>query len=159
MHHARPTLALVVAVAAPLALSACERANPDHADAGPIVLYDSGWPDDTTDGGADLAPPPDLTLPASCPTAPQPDPHASERAACAFAAGARVVDTLGLTADARKHLPISHVIVVTQENRSFDHFFGRLPVAGQPDADGWPATFTNPDASNMSVSPFHLPST
>jgi phospholipase C len=157
MQSARTVWALLVVAAASFAASGCWRANPDAVhDAGPIVLLDSGY-DDAPDGGAgDLAAPPDLTPPPSCPTAPLPDPHRSERAACAFAAGARVADTLGLTADARKHLPLEHLIIVTQENRSFDHFFGRLPVAGQPDADGWPATFTNPDANNASVAPYHL---
>jgi phospholipase C len=155
MSSSRSALAFVVAATAWLA--GCERGNPAREDAGPIVLYDSGWPVDTGDLGAnDLAAPPDLTLPATCPSAPLPDPHAAERAACAFAGGARVADTLGLSAEARQKLPIQHVIVVTQENRSFDHFLGKLPGAGQPDADGWPAAFTNPDGANAPVAPYHL---
>ncbi len=46
-----------------------------------------------------------------------------------------------------------------QENRSFDHYFGRLPLAGQPDADGVPPGFQNPDAADNPVAPFHLAST
>jgi len=102
----------------------------------------------------DLLPPPDL-LPL-CPRPLMADSHAAARAACTFAAGARVGDTIDVPAAARTS--ITHLIVITQENRSFDHFFGRLPQAGQPDADGWPASFTNPDANNMSVAPFHLTS-
>src|SRR5260370_110457 len=82
-------------------------------------------------------------------------PLAGERAACAFAAGAHVADTLGLSAMQRQRLPIKHIVIVTQENRSFDHFLGRLPMAGQPDADGWPASFTVPDGNNHPVAPFH----
>ena len=35
------------------------------------------------------------------------------------------------------HNPISHVIVVMQENHSFDEYFGMLPKEGQPKADGF----------------------
>jgi phospholipase C len=87
-----------------------------------------------------------------------PDPHAAQRSACAFAAGARTLDTLGITPAVRATIPIKHVIVVTEENRSFDHFFGKLPQFGQPDADGLPASFANPDLTNMSVASYHLTS-
>ena len=108
----------------------------------------------------DLAPAADLApAPPTCPSAPLDDAHAAERAQCTFAAGARVSDTLGLTAMQRQHFPITHVVVVTQENRSFDHFLGRLPAAGQPDADGWPASFTVPDKMGQPVAPFHQTST
>jgi phospholipase C len=87
-----------------------------------------------------------------------PDPHAAQRTACAFAAGARTLDTLAITAAVRSAIPIKHVVVVTQENRSFDHFFGKLPQFGQPGADGWPAGYSNPDLTGMAVAPFHLTS-
>lgn len=87
----------------------------------------------------------------------RPDPLASRRAACAFAAGARVAQTLGFTEAERRALPVKHVIVVMQENRSFDHYFGRLPQAGKADIEGWPADFTNPDTSGVQVPPSHLP--
>jgi phospholipase C len=84
-----------------------------------------------------------------------------EGARCPHAAGARVGETLGLTAAARAAIPITHVIVLMQENRSFDHYFGRLHDAGQPEAEGIPAAFTNgnPDARAPRVAPFHLPTT
>jgi phospholipase C len=34
-------------------------------------------------------------------------------------------------------LPFEHIIVVMQENHSFDNYFGMLPVRGQPKADGF----------------------
>src|SRR4051812_33946128 len=52
------------------------------------------------------------------------DPLQADREACKFKAGAKVVDTLGLTADKRTSIPINHVIVVMKENRSFDEMFG-----------------------------------
>ena len=85
-------------------------------------------------------------------------PHATERAACNFAAGASVSASLDVTAAARAQIPIKHLVIITQENRSFDHFFGRLPAAGQPDADGWPAHFTNLDPNDVAVTPYHLAS-
>jgi phospholipase C len=46
---------------------------------------------------------------------------------------------------------IKHVIVITQENRSFDHYFGTFPGA-----DGFPAGACVPDpATSTCVAPFH----
>ena len=45
-------------------------------------------------------------------------------------------DTLGITDEARAAIPITHVVVVMQENRSFDHYFGKLSVSGQPEEEG-----------------------
>src|SRR4051794_2073535 len=33
--------------------------------------------------------------------------------------------------------PITHVVIVMQENHSFDEYFGMLPREGQPKADGF----------------------
>lgn len=80
---------------------------------------------------------------------------------CAFTAGSLVGETLGASAPsvASRPLPITHVVVLMQENRSFDHYFGRLWAAGQPDAEGFPAGFSNPDTGGHRVVPFHLPTT
>jgi phospholipase C len=78
---------------------------------------------------------------------------------CGFAAGARVAETLRLDARARAAIPITHVVVIMQENRSFDHYFGRLAAAGQPDAEGFPERYVNMDAELHVVRPFHLPTT
>jgi len=53
---------------------------------------------------------------------------------------------------------IKHVIVIMQENRSFDHYFGTFPGAeGIPMKDGGP-TVCNPDPrSDQCVRPYHDP--
>jgi hypothetical protein len=108
----------------------------------------------------DLAHGPDLSpLPVTCPSPQLPDPHAADRASCTFTAGAHATDTLGLSAIQQQHFPITHIVIITQENRSFDHFLGQLASAGQPDADGWPANFTVPDALNQPVAPIHATAT
>lgn len=121
-------------------------------DAGPPV---GGGPDGDAAETPDLGQlSPDL-LPA-CPSAPFSDAQAADRQACAFAGGARVANTLGITPQLRAAIPITHLVVITQENRSFDHYFGRLAVSGQSDAEGWPASFTNADPAGQPVAPFHL---
>src|SRR5581483_8447192 len=53
-------------------------------------------------------------------------------------------------------LPIEHVIVVAEENRSFDHYFGNYgPAVNQ--GYGIPAGWSQPDGQGGTVSPFHLP--
>ena len=50
---------------------------------------------------------------------------------------------------------IRHVIVVMQENRSFDHYFGTFPGAdGIPMVDGQP-TVCVPDPQTGAAQPFH----
>jgi phospholipase C len=91
---------------------------------------------------------------ATCPSPVAADPHLADRLACAFPAGARAADTVA----APGALPIKHVIVVMKENRSFDHIFGGLRAL-QPDAEVFPADFTNPDKSGAAVAPAHLANT
>ena len=82
------------------------------------------------------------------------------RAACELPAGATVEATLGAAAAAQAaKMPIEHVIVLMRENRAFDHYFGSLPKAGQPDVETWPATFTNKDKAGVDVAPFHADTT
>ena len=60
--------------------------------------------------------------------------------ACTFVSGALPVDTLppgGLHGNA---IPVEHIIVMMQENRSYDHYFGKLRRASGP-----PGGTTNPD--------------
>ena len=52
---------------------------------------------------------------------------------------------------------IEHVVILIQENRSFDHYFGTLSgVRGFGDTRGR-AAFTQRDAAGGTVKPFHLP--
>jgi len=94
-----------------------------------------------------------------CPSAPLVDPLADERKACKFGRGDRVAETLGITKAMRASIPLTHLVIVMNENRSFDHYFGHLADEGQPEADGIPATFSNKDEAGKVVKPFHLSST
>jgi phospholipase C len=110
--------------------------------------------------GADIA----LHRPAAPATdAPATDaPHADAADAlptsCRHRAGARARDTVARPAGAPP-IPIRHVLILVQENRSYDHYFGHLADAGQPASERIPASFGNPDARGKWVTPFHLPST
>ncbi len=86
---------------------------------------------------------------------------ASQRSACVFGTGARVTDTLDITADERAEIPIEHVVVLMKENRSFDHLLGGVNAAGGAalDGEGIPGDFSNRDAVGMTVSPFALGTT
>ncbi len=87
------------------------------------------------------------------------DPLAKDRGRCAFSAGARVLDTLGMDSAARAGIPIDHLVIVMQENRSFDHYLGRMPQNGRPDVDGIPDGYVNLDTGGRPVVPQHLAST
>jgi phospholipase C len=65
-----------------------------------------------------------------------------KRQACGFSAGAWPAETLGTEMPVGKDIPINHVIVIIQENRSFDHYLGRLVAQGYYK----PGDFTSPDA-------------
>ncbi len=59
---------------------------------------------------------------------------------CAFDAGALPVDTLPPGTLHGPAIPVEHIVVMMQENRSYDHYFGRLrPKYGPPRGT------TNPD--------------
>jgi phospholipase C len=107
-------------------------------------------------------PPPDAGGPLPGPeewnreVTPPPDEEAAQkRLACGFQAGALPAETQGASQPNGKDIPIDHIVVVMMENRSFDHYFQKLPEYGQPDVEVAPATFTNPDAEGNPVAPFH----
>ena len=101
---------------------------------------------------------PILTTPSRPPATVEPAHGASPSTAlCRYAAGARPSETL--TGIDGRALPIKHVIVLMQENRSYDHYFGQLAAAGQPDAEAIPPQFGNPNQQGEWVRPFHLPTT
>jgi phospholipase C len=68
-----------------------------------------------------------------------------KRASCGFQAGASAADTLGSCAGAKN--PIEHVVVIMQENRSFDQYFGHLPGHGQNEVDVAADSASNPPAT------------
>lgn len=55
---------------------------------------------------------------------------APQRRACAFDAGAWPAQTIGTDYPVGADIPINHVMVIMQENRSFDHYLGRLVAQG-----------------------------
>jgi phospholipase C len=55
----------------------------------------------------------------------------------------------------RSNMPIKHVVVDMQENRSFDTYYGFAPWAGRFRV---PAGYSQPDGSGGSVAPYHFSS-
>src|SRR6266566_2566204 len=54
--------------------------------------------------------------------------------------------------------PIDHIVVLMQENRSFDSYFGQLHFEGQPAAAPEPKNASNPDPTNPtgpSIAAYH----
>lgn len=80
---------------------------------------------------------------------------AANRRACAYGAGARVSETLGVTREVRARVPIDHVVILMQENRSFDHYFGTM----RGDVDGIPDGYSNPDLAGVATRPSPLDTT
>jgi phospholipase C len=71
---------------------------------------------------------------------------------CTFGPG----DLPAVTARNRPHgsqIPIDTIIVLMQENRSFDHYLGHLHFQGQPRAKPEPRNASNPDPTNPSGPP------
>jgi phospholipase C len=108
-----------------------------HHDAAPDVVESDG-----AGGGADAAPP------KLCdPTANDP---AAKRAACTFKAGALPANTVACSG---RSIPIDHIVLLMQENRSFDHYFEKLHGNGQDDVDVAPAGTTNPGPGDAGTIP------
>jgi phospholipase C len=77
-------------------------------------------------------------------------------ASCPFTAGALPVDTLPAGTPHGAQIPIDHIVVLMQENRSFDHYFGRLRPRGRNAAEGPPKGASNPDPlGGPPIEPFH----
>jgi phospholipase C len=118
------------------------------------------WVIGADDAGASDAGPPTWDASACAPGPALPaDPLLDARTACTFGAGATAAETLGVDESARLAIPLTHVIVVMQENRSFDHLLGRLSQTTQPDAEPVPATWSSPAPDGTPVAPFALAST
>ncbi|MGB8221617.1 MAG: alkaline phosphatase family protein, partial [Polyangiales bacterium] len=58
--------------------------------------------------------------------------------------------TLGTSVPLGDQIPIDHFVLLMQENRSFDHYFGTMPGV-----EGFPETYSNPNANGDPVKPFH----
>jgi phospholipase C len=114
-------------------------------------------------GGAPLLVPPDTPRTESEATL------SPKRKACGFAKGAWPAETIGTEFPVYKDIPIKHVLVIMQENRSFDHYLGRLVAQGyyqggdfspggtgfqhSDQLDGPPAGWSNPDGAGGTVVP------
>lgn len=76
------------------------------------------------------------------------------RASCGYGAGDLATSTLADVAPA--DIPIEHIVLVMQENRTFDHYFSQLTMPGQT-LDVAPPDATQPDPTmpGATVSRFH----
>ncbi|MBX3206036.1 MAG: hypothetical protein KF764_13270 [Labilithrix sp.] len=89
-------------------------------------------------------------------TRPDESAAAADRAACKFGRGALPDETLGASIPTGKDMPIETIVVVMQENRSFDHYFGRYnQYAGRTDVESPPEGASNPDRSGPVSSATH----
>jgi len=59
-----------------------------------------------------------------------------------------LVSGQALTSAHAAAIPIDHIVVLMQENRSFDSYFGQLHSEGQPKANQEPPGANNPDPTN-----------
>jgi phospholipase C len=69
-----------------------------------------------------------------------------------------VVSSGGAEAAHASTIPIDHIVVLMQENRSFDHYLGQLHWEGQPKAEGEPRNASNPnplDPGGRPIKAFH----
>jgi len=76
--------------------------------------------------------------------------YAAQRKECTFKRGALPVESLGSSVPLGDQIPIDHFVLLMQENRSFDHYFGTMPGV-----EGFPDSYSNPDAAGMPVKPYH----
>jgi len=77
-------------------------------------------------------------------------------AKCTFAAGALPSES-SPTGLHGAQIPVEHILVLMQENRSFDTHLGKLHDEGQPRSRPVPKHASNPDPldPSMSIAPFH----
>jgi phospholipase C len=78
----------------------------------------------------------------------------SQRSSCGYAAGSLPAETQGKSHPYGSEIPIDHIVVMMMENRSFDHYFQKLPEYGQPDVEVAPPEYSNPDMQGNPVAPF-----
>jgi len=82
---------------------------------------------------------------------------ASAQPSCTFGPGARPAETLPSGTLHGDAIPIDHIVVFMQENRSFDEYFGKLRKSGGPKAEGPPhkASNVDPTGATSGIRPFH----
>ncbi len=60
--------------------------------------------------------------------APSYDTQESNRKSCKFTSGSKTTETIGAKVPHGDAMPFEHVVVLMQENRSFDHYFRSSPT-------------------------------
>jgi phospholipase C len=81
---------------------------------------------------------------------------AKSRASCTFKRGALPDETLGTGIPTGKDIPIETIVVLMQENRSFDHYFGHFgKYAGRTDVESAPENASNPDMAGQTSGKMH----
>jgi phospholipase C len=93
--------------------------------------------------------------PRGAPPRPSEAVRAPLRSACTFRAGALPSETLGREIRIGSEVPFDHVLVLMQENRSFDHYYGQLARSGLAGVEGPPGDAFNLDREGMPVARFH----
>ena len=79
---------------------------------------------------------------------------AASRASCKFHRGAMPSETVGKELPLGDAMPIENIVVIMQENRSFDSYFGHLnKYAHRTDIESAPEDTTNPEKVNTPGSP------
>ncbi|MBK7580013.1 MAG: hypothetical protein IPI67_07370 [Myxococcales bacterium] len=63
------------------------------------------------------------------------DLHMLDRLQCKYDKGALTTETVGPSVPHGDTLPFEHIVVLMMENRSFDHYFSKLPAYGVKDVD------------------------
>jgi phospholipase C len=78
------------------------------------------------------------------------------RKSCTFAKGAMPAATLGRELPVDVDIPIKHIVVLMQENRSFDSYFGHLAkYANRNDIESAPEAAANPESTATPDGPQH----
>lgn len=88
-------------------------------------------------------------------TPPADDEAQAARSSCDYHAGDLPAETQGKSRPMGAKIPVDHILVMMMENRSFDHYFQKLPEYGQPDVEVAPDSYANPDPNGVMVKPFH----
>jgi phospholipase C len=116
---------------------------------------DAGPSADAVDPGPVEDPGPPAPASWDRPVTPPSDAEASsKRASCGYASGALPAETLGASRPVGASIPIDTIVIVMQENRSFDHYYSQLRANGHPDAEVAPSTFTNPNIDGTPFAPY-----
>ena len=91
-------------------------------------------------------------------TRPDDTTAATSRASCTYVRGALPAETLGASTPVDADIPIQNVVVLMQENRSFDSYYGHLAkYAKRTDIESAPEDSSNPDTKGVKQPWHHAP--